>query len=56
MKSNLPAPIVNLAKKIVIPVLRNKWKKDPLVAEWVKKGYIDDAEIDFIVSKSNPPI
>jgi hypothetical protein len=49
MKSNLPRPIVELAKKIVIPVLRNKWKKDPKVAEWVQKGYIDDKEIDGIV-------
>lgn len=49
MKSNLPRPIVNLAKKFVIPYLRNKWKKDPMVAEWVKQGLIDDKEIDFIV-------
>lgn len=53
MKSKLPRPIVNLAKKVVIPVLRNRWKKNPIVAEWVKKGYIDDAEIDFIVMDWN---
>ncbi len=49
MKSKLPRPIVDLAKKVVIPILRNRWKKNPIVAEWVKKGYIDDKEIDFIV-------
>ncbi len=49
MKSKLPRPIVNVAKKVIIPILRNKWKKHPIVAEWVKKGLIDDAEIDSIV-------
>jgi len=53
MKSKLPRPIVNLAKKVVIPFLRNRWKKNPIVADWVKKGYIDDAEIDFIVMDWN---
>lgn len=49
MESSLPKPLVNLAKKIVIPVLRNRWKKNPMVSEWIKKGYIDDNEIDWIV-------
>ena len=49
MKSKLPRPLVNFAKKIIIPLLRNKWKKNPTVAEWVNKGYINDEEIDFIV-------
>jgi hypothetical protein len=40
---------VNAAKKIIIPILRNRWKKHPVVADWLKKGYIDDKEIDFIV-------
>lgn len=53
MKSKLPRPIVNLAKKVVIPVLRNRWKKNPMVAEWIKKGYINDDEIDFIVMDWN---
>ena len=33
--------------------MRNRWKKNPIVAEWIKKGYIDDAEIDFIVMDWN---
>lgn len=49
MKSKLPRPIVNLAKMVIIPFLRNRWKKNPVVADWIKKGYIDDKEIDFIV-------
>lgn len=49
MKSKLPRPIVNLAKKIIIPILRNKWKKHPQVAEWVRNGLMDDVEIDSIV-------
>lgn len=49
MKSNLPRPIVSLAKKVIIPILRNRWKKNPTVAEWLKKGYINDTEIDTIV-------
>lgn len=53
MKSKLPRPIVNIAKKIIIPILRNKWKKNPVVAEWIKSGYIDDAEIDYIVLEWN---
>lgn len=53
MKSKLPRPIVNLAKKVVIPFLRNRWKKNPVVAEWVQKGYISDEEIDFIVMDWN---
>jgi hypothetical protein len=61
MKSTLPRPIVNLAKKFVIPYLRNKWKKNPVVADWINKGYIEDDEIDFIVmdwnryNKPTPP-
>ncbi len=49
MKSKLPRPLVEAAKKVVIPVLRNKWKKHPIVSEWVSQGYIDDEEIDGIV-------
>lgn len=53
MKSKLPRPIVNLAKKVVIPFLRNRWKKNQIVAEWVKNGYINDEEIDYIVMDWN---
>lgn len=49
MKSNLPRPIVNLAKKVIIPILRNRWKKNPTVANWIQQGYINDTEIDSIV-------
>jgi hypothetical protein len=49
MRSNLPRPIVNAAKKVIIPILRNRWKKNPIVAEWIKKGYINDTEINSIV-------
>ncbi|MFM2394277.1 MAG: hypothetical protein RLZZ546_2259 [Bacteroidota bacterium] len=49
MKSSLPRPFVNLAKKIIIPILRNKWKKNPIVIEWIKKGFINDGEIDWLV-------
>lgn len=59
MKSKLARPIVNLAKKVIVPILRNKWKKHPVVAEWVRKGYIDNDEIDFIVlnwNRHNSPV
>jgi hypothetical protein len=49
MKSALPRPFVNLAKAIVIPVLRNKWKKNETVKGWINNGLINDGEIDWLV-------
>ena len=49
MKSSFPRPLVNLVKSVYIPHLRKKWKKHPLVKEWVDNNLIDDSEIDWLV-------
>ncbi len=49
MKSTFPRPIVNLVKSVYIPHLRKKWKKHPLVQEWINDGLINDSEIDWLV-------
>jgi hypothetical protein len=42
-------PIVRFTTRLITPALRGKWKKNPIVADWVKKGWVDDAEIDEMV-------
>ena len=49
MKSNLPRPLVNLAKAIIIPILRNKWKRHTTVKQWIDQDMINDDEIDWLV-------
>ena len=49
MKSTFPRPLVNVAKFFIIPILRFRWKRHPIVNEWVKQGLISDREINWLV-------
>ncbi len=40
--------LIRFGRKLLIPTLRKKWKKNPIVAEWVKNGWIKDDEIDVL--------
>jgi hypothetical protein len=44
-----PKGAIRSVKKLFIPALRKKWKKDPTVSDWVKRGWIKDEEIDALV-------
>ena len=49
MRSLYPEFLIRFGKKILTPILRKKWKKNRIVAEWVKNGWIKDDEIDILV-------
>lgn len=49
LKALYPKGIIRFGKKLLTPSLRNKWKKNPVVADWVAKGWINDTEIDALV-------
>lgn len=49
VKALYPKGAIRSVKKLLTPTLRKKWKKDPIVADWVAKGWISDDEIDALV-------
>ena len=51
LKSLYPKGVIRFGKKLLTPTLRKKWKKNPVVADWVQKGWIKDDEIDALVSQ-----
>jgi hypothetical protein len=59
LKAFIPRFLIQIRKNILINVLTKKWKKNPIVKDWIQKGWIDDNEIGRLVfewEKTKSPV